>query len=47
LIGEREAIAESLTDFFVLAKETAEFNEKRLMEVTGMQSSPGSPAKSR
>ena len=47
MVGERDAVATALAEFFRLERETAEFNRRRLLEATGMQSSPGSPAKAR
>lgn len=47
MVGERDAVAAALADFFRLERETNEFNRRRLLEATGMQSSPGSPAKVR
>jgi len=47
MVGERDAVAAALAEFFRLERETNEFNRRRLMEATGMRSSPGSPAKVR
>jgi pimeloyl-ACP methyl ester carboxylesterase len=47
MVGKREKVKEALADFFRLERETNEFNKRRLLEATGMQSKPGSPAKVR